>query len=457
MNNNKDKQIENLDVEENSSKKIDKKIKKNTKNIYILTLVLLTFIFTTGSFTYALFTTSNIKNNAVSIKTGSLNLTIQSSDLNGNNEITVAANEEKQITLKISNPNSTSVKYNLYYSANNDLTDVKIGYTDAGDIAPTSEGDILAALNETGYEKKIRVSIQNNSANAITFTFGVSVGLHNKDLSFPTQKSTLVKSDKTFTCKKATEDTLHRETCSYTSGTQYCYADGYYEGGSQNTTTITYGKVADIGTLTTGDAFDCDVDGNREYNNETERFYYVADLNTNNAVLVYYNNVSGGAPSNSTTYAYNTNYSETEYYGPETAKLQLPKTTQWSNVSLTSTTRNITDQNQITRVTGFSYEGYSARLLTYKEVETECYDKITTITSNGGLSTKCKFLYENTKYSNNTMGASGFWIESTHASDSKFAWNIDGSLRRMDGNYVYHTSYDGVRPAIEVPKANILY
>lgn len=462
----KEEKIEVLE-EENIKVEKDKEIKKesikgkqNTRKIYFLILILLTFIFTTGSFTYALFTTSNIRNNAVSIKTGSLNLSITSADLNENNEITVAANEEKQITLTISNPNTTSVKYNLYYSANNDLTDVKIGYTDAGDAAPTTDGDVLAALNETGYTKKIRVSIQNNSTNAITFTFGVNVGLYNKALSFPEQKSALAKSDKTYTCKKATEDTLHTETCTYTEGTEYCYADGYYEGGTQNTTTITYGNISEIGTLTTGDAFDCDVDGNEEYSDSTERFYYVTDLDTNTAVLIYYNNVSEGVASNSTTYAYNTKWATAEYYGPETAKLQLPSTTQWSNVSLTNTTRDIIDQNGTTRVTGFSYDGYAARFLTYQEVETGCYDETTTINSTGGLSSKCRFLFENTKYSNSSIGSYGSWLETPHGIiPASYAWHTYSTSRRVVNSGItdYINTNQGVRPVIEVSKSNMLY
>ena len=261
-------------------------------------------------------------------------------------------------------------------------------------------------------------------------------------------------------CRRATENTLHTETCSYTSGIEHCYADGYYEGGTQNTTTITYGKVSDIGTLATGDAFDCDVNGDGTYDAAKERFYYVTDMDANTAVLVYYNNVSEGIASNSTAYAYDSSKSNNN--GPVTAKLQLPKTTQWPNVSLTSTTRAITNEQDGTTTTAgdlpatFSYEGYAARLLTYQEVYNGCYDEIRAITSVGGLSTKCKFLLENTIYSNSSY-KDGFWFETPSASNSYNATNVSGNSRRVSSSNVHNESVNGVRPAIEVPKTNILY
>ena len=77
-------------------------------------------------------------------------------------------------------------------------------------------------------------------------------------------------------CKRATS--LHTETCSQTSGN--CAGDGYASG-----STITYGNLGSGSTLTTGDAFDCDVNGDGEYNSETERFYYVTDMNSDKEVL----------------------------------------------------------------------------------------------------------------------------------------------------------------------------
>ncbi len=256
-------------------------------------------------------------------------------------------------------------------------------------------------------------------------------------------------------CKRAT--TLHTEICSQTSTSSYCRADGYTSGD-----TITYGNLGESGTLASGDAFDCDVNGDGTYDAETERFYYVSDMtngitsDSDTAVLIYYNNVSGGEANNTTSYAYNTNYSSTEYYGPQTAVTQLPTTSQWSNVSLKYKTRDITDELGTIRVTGFSYDGYSARLLTTQEIEQGCKITVGNRTK-GELSSKCKYLMENTKYSNSSLKTYGSWLETPTSSDSRSAWNVFGSIRGVNDSIVGTSSLDGVRPAIEVLKSDISY
>lgn len=252
-------------------------------------------------------------------------------------------------------------------------------------------------------------------------------------------------------CKKCVRATsLHTEICSQTSTDSYCRADGYSTG-----STIAYGSTGTSGKLSTGDAFDCDVNGDGEYDAEKERFYYVTDMNENTAVLIYYNNVWGGVANNQATYAYNTDTSG--YLGPATAIKQLPTTTQWSNISLTNTIRNITDESGTVRVPGFSYVGKSSRLLTYQEVNEGCYDGITAITTTKGLSGKCKFLMENTEYSSSSMATYGIWLETLSASYMNYAWYVYGSEQTINYNFVSNTSHDGVRPAIEVLKSDIAY
>ena len=56
-------------------------------------------------------------------------------------------------------------------------------------------------------------------------------------------------------CKRA--KTLHSETCTSSSTTGYCTAGG---------TSITYGQLGNTGVLTSGDAFDCDVNGDGNIN-----------------------------------------------------------------------------------------------------------------------------------------------------------------------------------------------
>ena len=264
---------------------------------------------------------------------------------------------------------------------------------------------------------------------------------------------------KTAICKRAT--TLHTETCSNTDSSAYCQADGY-----ALNDTITYGNLGTKGTLLSGDAFDCDVNGDGIYDSKTERFYYVSDItngvttDANTAVLIYYNNVSGGVASNSTTYAYDSSGKNNN--GPVTAIKQLPTTEQWSNVNLTNTTRAITNENGGNTTTAgdlpttFSYEGYAARLLTTQEVSTGC-DVIVGSYIKGELSSKCKYLMENTKYSSDSLATYGGLLETPDSSRSNYAWLVRGNYRYIDYVYVNSASYRGVRPAIEVTKANIEY
>ena len=259
---------------------------------------------------------------------------------------------------------------------------------------------------------------------------------------------------KTEICKRAT--TLHTEVCSQKDTSKYCQSDGY-----ALNDTIKYGNLGTKGTLSSGDAFDCDVNGDGVYDSETERFYYVSDMtngvtsDSNTAVLVYYNNVSGGVASNSTAYAYDTN-KDAYTNGPITAKEQLPTTSQWKNVSLTNTTRDITDNNGTVRKTGFSYEGYAARLLTVQEVNTGCGITVGNQVT-GELSTKCKYLMENTRYSSESLGTIGEWLESPRVGLSIYAWRVLTGVNRVNIDVASNSSNTGVRPAIEVSKDNISY
>ena len=263
-------------------------------------------------------------------------------------------------------------------------------------------------------------------------------------------------------CKRAT--ILHTETCSQTASTYYCSGDGYTANGSMKTTTITYGNLGTKGVLTSGDAFDCDVNGDGKYEPATERFYYVSDMtngvtqDSNTAVLIYYNNVSGGVASNSTEYAYDESGSNNN--GPATAIKQLPTTSQWKNVSLTNPTRAITNEKGGNTTsagnlpTAFSYAGYAARLITAQEVSAGCDFTVGGFTT-GELSSKCKYLMENTKYSSKSLKTYGGWLESPRASTSSTAWYVYAYGRLVDsGTVTYHGSH-GVRPAIEVSKSRI--
>ena len=311
-------------------------------------------------------------------------------------------------------------------------------------------------LNPSGNKNfAIRIWIDENSGNEV-------LGKHYHGKIVVESANTKEKEPEKL-CKRAT--TLHTEACTQTDSSYYCDGDGYTANGSMGTTTITYGNLGTTGTLTTGDAFDCDVNGDGVYDSGKERFYYVSDMtngitiDSNTAVLIYYNNVSGGVASNSTVYEYDE--SGTNNNGPVTAIKQLPTTSQWSNVNLINTTRTITNENSGNTTTAgdlptsLVYEGYAARLLTYQEVYNGCYDGTTSITSDKGLSAKCKYLMENTKYSSSNLRAYGEWIESPRTFNSTYAWNVHALNSYLGDLQVNEAGYYGVRPAIEVAKSRI--
>ena len=260
-------------------------------------------------------------------------------------------------------------------------------------------------------------------------------------------------------CRRATE--LHTEECTQTDTTYYCSGAGYTTTGSKGTTTITYGNLGEFGNLVSGDAFDCDVNRDGTYDSETERFYYVTNLDTDSSygVLVYYNNVAGGVSSNTIKFAYNTKFSYTEYYGPQTAMLQLPTTSQWKNVSLRETIRSIKDETGVVRIKQYSYDGYATRLLTTQEVGFACnfnikYDN-DAFCRIGALD-NCNYLLENTSYSSNNYPA-GYWLENHSSRESYRPWSLNHGRCVQSAAYSDNDNAFGVRPVIEVPISRIGY
>lgn len=274
----------------------------------------------------------------------------------------------------------------------------------------------------------------------------------------------------TCVCKRAT--TLHSETCESNN----CTVD--------NGVTTTYGNLGTAGTYNTGDAYDCDVNGDGVFNPQNERFYYIKS-DGDYSLLLYYSNVrNNGTPSPFGNIGYNELYNYDNYTnnvitynGPLGATGQitttntkystpLPSTSKWSNVNLRSTTRAITGANGETTIgghtlpTAFSYNGLAARLLTYQEISSVCPSGVN----------NCIFAFENTNYGmdydgyddNYASGAwlgnvnAGWWLETPKTENTAYVVTFD-----FNGNTVIDGSYDkedfgyGFRPAIEVPSSKV--
>ena len=307
----------------------------------------------------------------------------------------------------------------------------------------------------SGNVKELKLKNKEKLSGTIKYCNG---NFTNNTLSFDGQDM------KTVVCKRASKETLHTETCSQTNPSYYC------SGAGLSGQTITYGNTAITeNKLKSGDAFDCDVNGDGKYDSKTERFYYVSDYyNTSTkefengtAVLIYYNNVSEGESSNNTTYEYYGSANE-NYHGPVTAIKQLPTTSQWKNVSLKNSVRAILNEKGGNTITGgtilpsnFSYAGYSARLLTIQEVNKACSIN-TDLTTIGDLD-NCNYLFENTKYSSISKVTYGYWFENARFDYSTDVWFVNGYRRKAYPSSVSYIDNRGVRPAIEVLKSNIEY
>jgi len=292
---------------------------------------------------------------------------------------------------------------------------------------PIKENDLLKA----GTSERIRILVVYSDDKTLAPTTTQTISNLTFRLDYVQDKGNGIA--RTKLCKRAT--TLHTGTV----GT--------------STTTVNYGQIGTSGKLASGDAFDCDVNGDGKYDAATERFYYVTDLSgvSNTAVLIFYGNSSSSGVSlnNRTYYA----HSGSNYSGPLTAISELPTTTAWPRVGLIKKTSQIYNEeggttaaySTITTTTHnlprFTYTT-AARLLTYQE-----YYKIT----------DNSFLWENL----DGQYADCIWlntpVSSTGRSNAVFA--IDkpnsGVIAPIPSNGA--DTFCGIRPVIEVLKTDMIY
>ena len=212
---------------------------------------------------------------------------------------------------------------------------------------------------------------------------------------------------------------------------------------------ITYGQIPTGNTFHVGDAFDCKVSTSGDY---TERFYYVSDyydtstnsFNSNYAVLIYsYNTINGTKNTEN-----NTVYGGSD--GPSTLASNMPSNSQWDNISLYKTTRNILDQNGQVKAANYSYSSKSARILTYQEILSAC-NNCNAMSNNAynGLD----FLFENLT---NYGPYPGIWLETLNTGTiDGTAYLLYGAEKRLSLSYVYLGDRHTPRPVIEIEKQYI--
>lgn len=446
--------MNNSEPEIKKKKEIIKTIQKREVEFTILSVVGILILLVSSS--YALFSSVQKAQEYNSIKVGSFQINFTDTDdglgntinLNGAYPVSDAEGQATTpYTFKIKNIGSIDATYTIKLQDDEDMINAdncseklldksKLKYSVNGDlpnILSTTESSnytIITGKLGAGKEKtySLRAWIDELAGNEV-----LGKHYHGKIVieSVNNQLTNVL-------CKRAT--TLHTEECTQTDTTRFCSSDGYSTGDI-----ITYGSLGTQGVLTRGDAFDCDVDGDGTYDSESERFYYITEKDSETAIMIYYSNTLNGIPdkTSSSLIAYTTGgnvYTD----GPISVIPNLPTTVQWSNVSLTSTVRNIIDETNVIRKENFSYEGYSSRLITRQEVGILDIDNE-------------PFLLENTIYSSSNIPVFGYWLESAAASSQTIAWLVTGSHRKSNAYHSTTNEYFGTRPVIEVSKTRILY
>ena len=228
----------------------------------------------------------------------------------------------------------------------------------------------------------------------------------------------------------------------YTSQTKVCRpATTLHSSGNTE-----FGQIPSGDSLSAGDAFDCDVNGDGTYDATNERFYYLTDTSNGNAVFIFANNTSqvGGNASavcGATAIAYGSG-------GPTTAMGELPTTSQWTNVNIYTEPRNITN-GTATLASDFTYTEKAARFATLDEI------KAATSSSINGANNELAsytFLLENGKAYDSTC-RSNYWLETPVSATN--VYRVDASSSKKLGNVAISTGNSGVRPVIEVPYGSI--
>ena len=176
--------------------------------IYMIVMIIITLLILGGYFSYAMFTVTKEKENAISIVTGNLTYKLLVDDKE-TNTLTVPSNSRKDFIVTLSNPNNRVGRFNFYYEGS--LPDgVDIGYIEKEGVntPPSSTGINLEKVDTTGSSNTYIVRVSNTTDNEITITLGVRVGLDYNDLELPDNGHLLRKITSTGTVKEVIEDDI---------------------------------------------------------------------------------------------------------------------------------------------------------------------------------------------------------------------------------------------------------
>ena len=176
--------------------------------IYMIIMVIITLLILGGYFSYAMFTVTKEKENAISIVTGNLTYELLIDGEEGNT-LTVSANSRKDFIVTLTNPNNRIGRFNFYYEGS--LPDgVDIGYIEKEGVntPPSSTGINLEKVDTTGSSNTYVVRVSNTTESKISIELGVSVGLDYNDLELPSNGHLLRKITSTGTVAEVIEDDI---------------------------------------------------------------------------------------------------------------------------------------------------------------------------------------------------------------------------------------------------------
>ena len=225
-------------------------------------------------------------------------------------------------------------------------------------------------------------------------------------------------------CKVAASGSLHEEVCNRTS--QGCYAAGIGNGNI-----ISYGQIAESGTRNSGDAYDCDVNNDSDFNYEHERFYYLRTKDNGNLVFIHYTNYDEFGQTNGLSSDAIYKYADAPNYLPTNDSSAINNT--WTNPGL------------------LTINGKKSRLISIDDIETACGAPIE-INKDNYLN-NCYYLLEKSRFQDNNLGRSCIWIEDYNSE----RFRIDTRPNRVSKLSAsdYNSSNNGVRPVIEITEYNM--
>ena len=165
--------------------KIKALMKSDISKFYILGVGLLCLLLIGGYFSYAMFTVTKEKTDAIRIVTGNITYTL-TVDGEEANTLSIPANTTKEFTVALTNTTNITARFNFYYIGSLPSS-VTAGYIveEGINIPPVETGTNLQPMGTSGSGNTYTIKVSNNSNSSVTITLGVGVGLDYNDLSLP--------------------------------------------------------------------------------------------------------------------------------------------------------------------------------------------------------------------------------------------------------------------------------